>query len=61
MSDSNSDQEEDDSNSEKSEEQINTHFNPKNGEIEQELRDLRDSDGEDIYQNVNTNVKRPDG
>jgi hypothetical protein len=31
----------------------------KNEEIKQELDDLRDSDGEEIYEKVNSNVRRP--
>lgn len=30
-----------------------------NEEIKQELNDLRDSDDEEIYENVNSNVRRP--
>jgi hypothetical protein len=30
-----------------------------NEEIKQELDDLRDSDGEEIYEKVNSNVRRP--
>ena len=54
-----SDEEQDnsDSNSEKSEDEVSLQY--QNEEIKQELNDLRDSDGEEIYENINKNVRRP--